>query len=294
MRTSKSLWLFTLALLAYEPAALAAGRVVSASSGQRYEMGRLVGKGGFGRVYKAWPLLAGDKRGQPVIIKHYASLATAIDESEALRHVDGLPRLPQALGAGFDDKVQKDFLVSRYVTGRTLEKWAAAKQRTPAAIVEAVANAASVVGDLNARGWLHLDITPKNIMVNRRREAEVIDIGIAQPKGASGTVRATGAGTRSFMPPEQRTKAQVDDRTDVFALTGTLYRLLAGKNPIRNQKRPSSIVGAATGLQKIDDPALRAIVARGLAPDPNDRYPNAAALAEALRAWHSRSASTSF
>jgi serine/threonine protein kinase len=268
-----SLW--ALAALGSATPAHGAGRVVAGSSGQRYELGRLIGKGGFGRVYKAWPLTAADERGRPVIIKQYASLATAIEESEALRHVQGLPRLPQSVDAGFDDKVGKDYLVSRYVTGRTLEKWAAAKRRNDREIVEVVANAADVVGNLHGHGLLHLDLTPKNIMVNRRREAEVIDIGIAQPKGVDGTVQASGAGTRGFMPPEQRAKSQVDDRTDVFALTATLSRTLTGQDPSKK------------GLEKIADPALRAIVARGLASNPDDRYPSASALALALRSWSS-------
>ncbi|MEO6951898.1 MAG: protein kinase, partial [Polyangia bacterium] len=134
----------------------------------------------------------------------------------------------------------------------------------------------------HAHGWLHLDLKPQNIMIDRKQHVTVIDIGIAQRKNQDGTAVASGDGTHAFMAPEQRAGALVDDRADVFALAGTLYRLVSQHNPIAATNEPS-VVG--TRLDEVQDLALRAILKKGMAPVAADRYSSAAQLAEALRGW---------
>ena len=258
-----------------------AGRIVAGSSGQRYEMGRLIGKGGFGSVYKGWKL-DGAKRGELVAIKQYESLATAINEDEALKGVAALSHLPHALGDGFDDKTGKNFLVSSWVMGRTLETWS--KKRKPSMVerVRSVIGACDIVGKLHGHGWLHLDLKPQNIMIDGKQRVTLIDIGIAQRKDASGSAVASGDGTHEFMPPEQRAKHIVDDRADVFALAGTLYRLLVQHNPVAVTNEPGEV---GTHLDEVEDLGLRAVLKKGMAPSAADRYASAAQLAAALRDW---------
>jgi serine/threonine-protein kinase len=268
----------------------AAGRVVSSSTGAQFEIGRLVGKGGFGRVYKGWEL-APDRTGAmtrraPVAIKQYESLASAITEDAAMRGVKSMRNLPRVVGDGYDERTGSTFLVSRWVPGRTLDRWAAATKASVPEVVGVVTRASTIVGNMHAKGWVHLDLKPNNIMIDRRRNVTVIDVGIAQKKAANGKIAAAGEGTHEFMPPEQRAKGEVDERADVFALAGTLYRLLARENPIAATNQPATV---ATHLERIEDPALRAIVAKGLAQNPADRYANADSFAQALRRWQAAS-----
>jgi serine/threonine-protein kinase len=271
------------------PSRSEAGRLVPGSSGARYELGRLVGKGGFGHVYKAWTLSTGPRggkiRGPSVAIKEYESLATQVDEDEAQKGITGLRSFSHAVDDGFDDVHGMNFLVFQWVPGRTLDRWARSTKASVPRLVGAVADAAEIVASMNARGWLHLDLKPSNVMIDRDGKVTVIDTGVAKRKGADGVfVTEDGeAGTRKFMAPEQGKKGgTLDDRTDVFALAGTLYRLITHQNPIADVTQPTRI---ATHLDLVRDEALRQILAKGLAQSPADRYASAAELSYALRAW---------
>jgi len=260
------------AALALVPAQATAARILASSTGKKYEVVRLAGKGGFGHVYKAWELTA-DKSGElvrrsPVALKTYDSLASAINEDEPLKAIAGLRNLPRTLGNGFDEKQQKSFVVTRWVEGKTLDAWRKSQPRDNAQVIEAVRKAALIVSTLNARGWLHLDLKPKNIMIDARGIVNVIDIGTAQLKGEGGTTVATGAGTRALMPPEQRAASTVDDRADVYALAGTLLRLLDKRTVI--------------------EPALDAVIKKGHAVKPADRYATTRDFANALGVLHAR------
>src|SRR6185369_12091140 len=104
-----------------------AARLLSSSSGRRYEIGRTVGKGGFGQVHKGWQVTVRKNgetvRGKVVAIKQYRTLADAITEDGINKAVTGLRHLPRALDDGFDRATGKNFLVSGWVEGRTLDRW---------------------------------------------------------------------------------------------------------------------------------------------------------------------------
>ena len=159
-----------------------AGRVVTGSSGQRYEMGRLIGKGGFGSVYRGWKLHDA-KRGEAVAIKQYESLATAINEDEALKGVAALSHLPHALGDGFDEQTGRNFLVSRWVPGRTLEAWNEKHRPSLAERVRSVVRACDIVAQLHGHGWLHLDLIGDRIRARPRRWRD----GVAAHTGGLGS-----------------------------------------------------------------------------------------------------------
>ena len=257
-----------------------AGRALTASTGQ-YELGRRVGRGGFGTVYKGWKLTTDRSgkpvRGQAVAIKQYHSLAGAIEEDEVFKALGRVPNLPQGLGDGYDERTGKTFLVSRWANGRTLGQWSDGKPRSTVDKVRSVARAAKVVSGLHARGWLHLDLKPDNIMIDRQRHVSVIDIGTVLRKDDT----SPGSGTPGYMPPEQLARGTVDDRTDVFALAATLYHLVTNELPV-------TATGIGERLGRVEDPALRAIVAKGLSADPASRYTSARGFADALERWENK------
>jgi serine/threonine protein kinase len=261
-----------------------AGRVVSGASGQTYELGRRVGAGGFGKVYRAWKVtgMRNGKpvRGQGVAIKQYDSLAHVLFEDLGHKAVAGIKGLPQTLDDGFDGHSGKNFLVMPWVKGRTLDQWNKDAKPTVEARVEAVVRACRLIAEAHDRGeLLHLDLKPSNIMVDGHGNVSVLDLGISQAKGADGKALGEGAGTKGFMPPEQSQAAEIDDRTDVFALAGTLYQLLTRTNPVRKTGQ------IGVHIDRIKDPQLRGIIAKGLAENPADRYASAEKLGAALRRW---------
>jgi serine/threonine-protein kinase len=152
----------------------------------------------------------------------------------------------------------------------------------------------------HAAGIVHRDLKPSNVFLERRPEGQsrikILDFGISKvPKGMGGeTLTDVGQslGTFSFMPPEQIGKAKlVDHRADIYAGATLIYQSLTGQLPyaaaniftmieLKKTADPRSLAEAmGTGV----DPRLEAFVARGLARDPNDRFPSAS---DALAAWH--------
>lgn len=145
-------------------------------------------------------------------------------------------------------------------------------------------------------GIVHRDISPQNILISREGEVKVTDFGIAK---AASTVEAGGTvrGKYAYMPPEQARGEEVDARADIYSLGVTLFEILAGENPFA----PSTafapdpklvlervIEGRATSLRslrgEVPDELLR-VVETSMAPNPADRYSNAAKVYEELTAF---------
>ncbi len=157
-----------------------------------------------------------------------------------------------------------------------------------------IADALAVVHRL---GIVHRDLKPSNVLYrtvashhgDTRAERMVLaDFGVSRALDAA-TAFTIAAGTPHYMAPEQM-EGRADERSDVYAAAVVLYELLAGRVPY-----PYESVGAVMRAQLSEtpapisslrddiSPALDAVLARGLASDPNDRYGSASEWADALR-----------
>ncbi len=150
----------------------------------------------------------------------------------------------------------------------------------------------------HARGVIHRDIKPDNVMVGAFGEVYLLDWGVAATlddaadpriprlKGQSGA-----AGTPSYMAPEQA--AGMTDlqgpATDVFLLGATLYEILSGRTPNQGRTPMAMLVAASRGqiepLPAAVDPDLAALCRAALSHAPADRPPTVAAFAEQIRRW---------
>lgn len=255
-------------------------------AGARYEVGEVIGRGGMGTVYRAFDR----ELGRDVALKVLALPGDREVTARLVREARILARLEHpGIVAVHDVGVLDDdrpFYVMRLVRGTNLAQHAASlgrgeRLRLFLRICDAVAYA-------NARGVIHRDLTPRNVMVGDYGEVMVVDWGVAKviapevgegvgvesPTAApadgprDGTRDGVVVGTPGFMAPELAAGAarEADARTDVYGLGAILRELLHG------------------GDDRIPRP-LAAIVARATATPPSDRYPKASALAADVRRW---------
>jgi serine/threonine-protein kinase len=203
----------------------------------------------------------------------------------------------------------RPFLVIERLTGRTLKDELAA--RGTVAALDAVALAVQALAGLSAihrAGIIHRDVKLDNLFVcdpkgRQRPLLKLLDLGAAKvvtPKSIRGAPRPlmlpTGddvsVGTPRFFSPEQSAGLPLDARTDVYSMGLVLYTLVAGRGPFDHLRTVSEILAAHVDLAPEPPsevarmrvlPDLEAVILTALAKKPQERYPSAAAFAQALR-----------
>ncbi|MCA9168030.1 MAG: protein kinase [Planctomycetales bacterium] len=166
-------------------------------------------------------------------------------------------------------------------------------------------SACNTIGYAHNRGIVHRDIKPDNVMLGRYGETLVVDWGLACPvqrsaqhrssgehtllptQAASESSSAHGAGTPSYMSPEQAAEEPPTPASDIYSLGATLFKILTGHSPFRGESvlaiRQTLAAGAIPQVLEVapDVPApLAAICSRAMAARPADRYENALLLAQ--------------
>lgn len=132
-------------------------------------------------------------------------------------------------------------------------------------------------------GVVHRDVSPDNVLISESGEVKLLDFGIAKapsprPLSEAGVTK----GKAAYMAPEQIDGRTVDARADLYSAALVGYELLAGK-PLFGPKTRSTENAAALVFRRVKGPArLRASLARALASDPEERYPDADVFSDAL------------
>lgn len=187
------------------------------------------------------------------------------------------------------------FIAQEYVDGQTLKAFL--KRRGPLDVNMALYFMRQVLSALAAageRGIVHRDIKPENIMITRRGEAKVADFGLAQLQGGERldlTQEGVTMGTPLYMSPEQVQGRKVDQRTDQYSFGVTCYHMLAGRPPYTGEnavsvafKHVSEKAEPLYNLRPDVPKVVCDVIARMMARDPEDRYPdNASVLLDVKR-----------
>ena len=142
------------------------------------------------------------------------------------------------------------------------------------------------------RGVTHRDIKPANIMIDPATDSvKVMDFGVARVADAARTRTGVVLGTPTFMSPEQLSGQVIDGRSDLYSLGVTLFQLLTGQLPYRNDSMATLMRAIARDkvpnvcdLRPELPPAVGDIVALALEKHPNIRYANGRQMADDLRA----------
>lgn len=261
---------------------------------QRFRIDGVLGQGGMGTVYRAWdPELE-----RAVAIKLLHGGADLIDGLDDRRTLDlrgtngpGLLGEARAMAAISHPNVlpifevgrvgTRVFLVMELIEGVDLARWLAAEPRALAEILEVLVAAARGLAAAHARGVVHGDFKPDNILLGAGRVL-VADFGVSSfTTSRKSWLRIDGPrGTPEYTAPEVWNGAAPTPAADVFGFAATAVEALLGGEPPPATDDPAALVNllAARGLAA---PAC-AIIARGLASDPAARPPDGAALVAAL------------
>ncbi len=280
----------------------------------RYEIVRLIGKGGMGDVYEARHRKMERTVALKVINRQLVQKTEAVDrfhrEVKAAAQLSH-PNIVTAYDA--DQAADFHFMVMEHVDGIDLsQKVKAQGALTVADACDYIRQAAIGLQHAHERGMVHRDIKPHNLMVTSDGMVKILDFGLASlaPEAiadaetveARGDLTVAGAimGTPDFISPEQASDArEADIRSDIYSLGATFYFLLSGRVPfadgsvMHKLRSHAQLEPDALNTLRKDIPAdLLAIVSRMMAKDPDDRFQTPAEVGEAIGALTSASEHT--
>ncbi|MBZ5713794.1 serine/threonine-protein kinase [Nannocystis pusilla] len=269
---------------------------LSDSLGRYSLLGRL-GSGSMGVVYRAY-----DPRLQrPVAVKvlYPTGKPTAhqvsTGDARLLREAQAIARLSHPnIVAVHDVGVAGDrvFLTMEFVEGPTLRQYCDAAPRGWREVLPLLIQAGRGLAAAHRGGVIHRDIKPDNILVGDDGRVRVVDFSVARPQGSSGetllgkfhltdTETNVLVGTPAYMAPEQLRASPACPRSDQFAFCVTAYECLFGERPFAGPTLRTLIDNVLAGPPTQPPPfsqqiprALYQCIARGLALDADDRWPD--------------------
>jgi formylglycine-generating enzyme required for sulfatase activity len=256
-----------------------------------FRLVRELGRGGMGIVHEAWQRSLDRKVAvkvlAPALVARPAAVARFRREAAAaarLRH----PHIVEVYG--FGSEAGQHFFAMQFVDGMPLSN-CMDRFRAPAAALALVAQVVEALEHAHARGLVHRDVKPDNVLVRADGAALLTDFGIARDEELPSVTQA-GAflGTLAYAAPEQIRGEAVDARVDVWSVGVLLHELLAGVHPFAAATQQALQHAILTvepadlrGVDGVSDD-LAAIVAQAMAKDRQRRYASATALLADLRA----------
>ncbi len=183
------------------------------------------------------------------------------------------------------------YIAMAYVNGPTLEKILASQTPLSGAnMLRILRQTASALDYAHGRGIVHRDIKPANIMTDEDGSVKITDFGIAKIAAVTGmTETRTVVGTPNYMSPEQVQGLDIDGRSDQFSLAVIAYEILTGERPFTGEHLSTVVYrivaeepAEAQRINATLTPQIDAVLRRGLAKKPENRYPNCSNFVGAL------------
>ncbi len=258
-----------------------------------YRIVALLGRGGTSVVYRAQHV----RLGRAAALKLLTPAVGEADfrerflrESQLAASLDH-PSIVPVYDAGEDEDLL--YIAMGLIEGSDLKSRLADEGPLPLRrALRIVGQIGSALDAAHARGLVHRDVKPANILVGADDRAYLSDFGVVKELASNGATR-TGSfvGTIEYSAPEQIEGKEVDARTDVYALACVLYECLTGTAPFHRPSEvailnahlhapPPKLTKAAAGLP----PALEQVVSKALSKSPLDRYATCAEFLAAARA----------
>lgn len=266
-----------------------------------YSIHRLIARGGGAWVFEASQLSPPRRVAVKVLcdVMSIEGVRRFIHEGRLLARLEH-PNVVRVyeVGQWHDEGVDRPFIAMEYIGAQNLVRYAADQAADVRQKLQLLIEVCSGVGHAHARGVIHRDLKPGNVIVDAEGRPRVLDFGVAKAISGETTMHTTGSqwlGTPPYMSPEQFThdSDDIDVRCDVYALGAIGYELLSGDAPFRYEGR--SVAQIIHDICEQDparlgsiDPRfagdVETVIAKALQKRPEDRYETVAALAADLGA----------
>jgi eukaryotic-like serine/threonine-protein kinase len=260
----------------------------------RYELVELIGKGGMSSVWQAHDRLLDRRVAIKVLHPQFTEDEEYVERfRREARSVAQLshPNIVTVIDRGEDEGRQ--YIVFEYVEGENLKELL--ERGGPMPVRDALLMALQMARALSfahARGLVHRDVKPQNVLLNADGQAKMTDFGIAREVDVQGvTITGTVMGTSEYIAPEQARGEQVDAQTDVYSLGVVLFELLTGSVPydgdnfvsvaLRHVNEP---VPSVLDRRADVPPRVAMAVERAMAKSPDDRFESMGELCNEIEA----------
>jgi TonB family protein len=256
---------------------------------RRYVIRGLVGEGSMARVYRAADPLTGRDVAIKVLKRETRVLYAATARTRFIREAEAAGRLAHPHIVTIYD-VSADYIVMELLEGTSLEE----RLRAPVvltleqvmAIVHPLADALDYA---HRRGIVHRDVKPGNIVVSATGRPTLTDFGVAHLDSPTITAAGEFLGSPCYMAPEQMEGGAITPRSDVFSLAAVVYEMVTGTKAFAGTSVPQAVHSVLfttpeppSRLRPHLPPVFDAVLARGLAKNPRERFASAGELAAAL------------
>jgi serine/threonine protein kinase len=277
---------------------------------KHYRIEEFIGQGGMGVVYRA----RDTRLNRPVAIKLLSPALVASSERrnrfvQEARAAAALSHPAIAQVYDIDEVDGRLFIVMEYIDGRSVGRLITDRELDLLSAVEIALQVTEGLAKAHEAGILHRDIKSDNIMVTRDGHAKLLDFGLAKlmepgssdavlpadplrtlTKDAGRTLPGLVVGTIPYMSPEQARGKDLDARSDLFSLGIVLYEMVTSELPFKGDTPLDTMHAIAyeearpvTIVRRNLSPQVHRIVSRCLRKRPEDRYPDAQALASDLK-----------
>lgn len=259
-----------------------------------YQIVAPLGEGGMAAVFKAYQPSMDRYVALKVLPRHFASdpefIGRFAQEAKVIANLQHPHILPVH---DFGEADGYTYLAMRFIEGGTLADWL--KENGPLSLEKIRSITTQVGGALDyahARGIIHRDVKPSNILVDEWGNCLLTDFGLAKMAENAVHLTQTGGilGTPAYMSPEQGLGQKIDLRSDIYSLGVVLYQMAIGRLPYQAET-PMAVV-----IKHIHDPlpppsrfqpdlpeALERVILKALAKNPEDRFATAGEMVKALQ-----------
>jgi serine/threonine kinase PknH len=258
----------------------------------KYNITRLLGKGGGGAVYEAYD--TGKRRtvALKILAEEFSTNATFRTRFQRESQAAAILQEPHVIPIHDWGEIDGSLYIDmRLVQGQTLLELIANGPLAPSRAVAIIGQVAAALDAAHAEGLIHRDVKPQNIIVTPADFVYLVDFGIAEGRDDPRlTTAGTRIGTLNYMAPERFRDGVTTPAVDVYSLACVLYESLTADAPFAGDSlehlvaahiaMPPPRPSAANPRVPV---ALDAVVARGMAKHPDDRYGTAGGLAHAAQ-----------